>query len=417
MGQARPIRQNLQQSLRVCATALAFSFLGAFGAHAQDAAEAARQEKARKAAAPEKSDKHVYSNDDLNRSQILAPEQRARVEARKKNSTTPGTNEPAQSLDATNSDPSVAPAESLGEVARRFRREKTVREAEQALKVSPRSGFPMNLSQPTLATPAPVRVPKAAVAAPLRVPSVIISVPSLRPPRAPAVAASPVKRDPFSHPSRAPLSRPAPEVVAPSPAPNLAVSAPPASAVAPPTAARVPAASPRKSLTAGPKSIATATPGIPSAIAPAPYMLPTPKTIAPVDTRANITVHTGDSLWKLARQHLGKGSRWPEMLAANPGLVDLRRIWPGTTLVVPQIVAPQTSSPRTSARRAAASPGDNAALQISVTKGVSLWKIAKAQLGSGAHWHCLAEANPQLHDPDRIYPGQMLLVPSSCSRP
>jgi len=396
MGRTRPIRQDVQRSLRLCSAALVLCSVAACSVRAQDVAEAARQEKARKAAAAaqQKSGKHVYSNDDLKRAKILTPEAQARIEARKKDPAAPASNQPAPSLDATNSN--AAPAESLGEVARRFRREKTARESEQALKTSPRSGFPMNLSQPSLATPAPVRVPPVSVAAP-----------SLKPNR-PFVLATPSgRRDPFSRPSR--IQPPPPAVSsAPSLSPRASISIPTTAdpVVGPKKSAPIAAVPSRPSQTIAPKVIA------PRSIAPVPMTiaprlaptLPTPsasKTIAPIASSTNITIQRGDSLWKLARQHLGKGARWPEFLAANPRLVEPNRIQPGSILVLPHASAPTEAT---------------SSLKISIVKGNSLWSIAKAHLGSGTSWPCLAAANPQLRDSTRIYAGQTLLVPASCNR-
>lgn len=51
------------------------------------------------------------------------------------------------------------------------------------------------------------------------------------------------------------------------------------------------------------------------------------------------TVVSGDSLWKIAKVHLGDGNRYPEIIAANPGkLVDATTvIHPGDVLVVPDL--------------------------------------------------------------------------------
>ncbi|MEM9854650.1 MAG: peptidoglycan-binding protein LysM [Pseudomonadota bacterium] len=48
-----------------------------------------------------------------------------------------------------------------------------------------------------------------------------------------------------------------------------------------------------------------------------------------------------------------------------------------------------------------------------VEKGDSLWKIAEATLGNGARYPEIFEANkPMLSDPDKIYPGQVLRIPT-----
>lgn len=325
---------------------------------AQDVAEAARQEKARKAAEAKKSG-HVYTNDDLKRSQILTREDQARALAQKKEQAIPPADQPAPALDAGN----PRSHESLGEVARRYRREKAAREAEQALKTLPRSGFPMNLAQPSLATPAaPVRVPPASVPAP-----------PPKPGRSPVIMTAPGRRDPFS---RSPRAIPSPLL------PPASISVPSSPPVLSPKVATIDPRrpQPRSAVPVPPRNV-----GLP----------------APMVHATNVTVQPGDSLWKLARRHLGRGSRWPDWLLVNPGLPPPDRIQPGTILHLPTSAGPATSLAAQ-------------AKSISAQRGDSLWKIAKVHLGSGARWVCLAEANPQLLDADHIYPGQFIQVPANC---
>lgn len=48
-----------------------------------------------------------------------------------------------------------------------------------------------------------------------------------------------------------------------------------------------------------------------------------------------------------------------------------------------------------------------------VEKGDTLWAIAKKTLGDGSRYNEIFEANrPMLSDPDKIYPGQNLRIPS-----
>ena len=48
-----------------------------------------------------------------------------------------------------------------------------------------------------------------------------------------------------------------------------------------------------------------------------------------------------------------------------------------------------------------------------VESGDSLWKVAEAKLGDGNRYMEIFEANkPMLSDPDEIYPGQVLRIPS-----
>jgi len=51
------------------------------------------------------------------------------------------------------------------------------------------------------------------------------------------------------------------------------------------------------------------------------------------------TVVAGDSLWKIAAQHLGNGSKYPEIIKANPGKLkdDKSVIHPGDELIIPNL--------------------------------------------------------------------------------
>lgn len=365
--------------LGICRTKRPFSrrsafFVAAFAlclvpnrssAQSQDVVEAARQEKARKAPA-EKKKTHVYTNEDLHRSKILTEDDQDRVIARKKEQTPPSGSQPADALEAA----APRPPESLGEVARRYHVEKAAREAEQALKPRQHFPFPAELSQPALAAPRPPVVqPGPQPPQPLQPLT----------PATPAVARG--RRDPFSHLPLQPVPPVVPPptihgtVISPAPPKPELVSPHPAAAIVP---HRLPPTAP---------------------MIVAPKAQPSANTLAP--PAARVTVQTGDSLWKLARQHLGNGSRWREWLVANPGMHSPYRIRTGAVLLIPAHTGPPRSATAQEAR-------------VSVQPGDSLWRIAKARFGSGIAWSCIAQANPELHAPDRISPGQRLLIPSSC---
>jgi len=116
---------------------------------------------------------------------------------------------------------------------------------------------------------------------------------------------------------------------------------------------------------------------------------------------AKIRIQLGDSLWKLARRHLGSGSRWNELLASNPNISDPNHIQPGTLLVVP-----------TTELRPRVLPSS-----ITIRSGDSLWKLAASYFTTSTAWSCIAQANPQLHNANRLRPGQILVLPASCPRP
>lgn len=126
-----------------------------------------------------------------------------------------------------------------------------------------------------------------------------------------------------------------------------------------------------------------------------------------------VLTHRHDTLWGLAEKHLGDGNRYPEIIDLNRGLEqpDGRalqpggRIYPGWTLLLP-------------ADAAVAPHRDHV-----VHAGESLWSIAEDELGRGAEYPAIFEANrgiPQqaggaLADPDVILPGWVLHVPGDAT--
>jgi nucleoid-associated protein YgaU len=314
----------------LCFPGILFVSCGVFGAtqcSAQDAAEAARQERAQKESKQKKS-KHVYTEQDLKRAQILTPEDRAQVEAKKNQPAPPSSEKSQEAIDAQ----SLPADHSLGDVARRFRKQK------QSQKLQRSAEFHLPFADaPALASPKPSVMP-------LRPP---VSNPA--PPRF-APYQPPVKRSPFERPK---VFFSAPELVMPSRPPAVRV-----------------------------------TPSQPAApIAPS----------APAKLNV-VTIKPGDSLWKLAQQNLGKGLRWHDLLAVNPGIVDPNRIVAGLQIYLPVAVSPLRT-----------------ATKITVRKGDTLSKIAQTQLGHASYWSCIARANPAVHDANIIYEGQLLFLPPSCT--
>ena len=72
-----------------------------------------------------------------------------------------------------------------------------------------------------------------------------------------------------------------------------------------------------------------------SSVAPDPYYAaPGPVAPAPSGQMTEYTVVRGDTLWGISRRFLGKGSRYKEIQAANPG-IDPTKLMPGQTLLIP----------------------------------------------------------------------------------
>lgn len=407
--------------LCACAVLCASSLYAAQYANAQDLAEAARQEKARKAAKAQKQS-YVYTNEDLKHAQILTPEAHASIEARKKNAAPPPVKKVSPADVPSQDTQEAAASESLGEIARRLRQEKAARQAEQAAKLPQPAPFQLDMPHDTtLAHPKPPVRPLVAPALPPSSSSHIVK---------PPVAAGTLKRDPFS---RAVISA----------APRSAISAPalneqrkkscgtatPGCAAEPSASvsaqARVPVAPTATVFSSVAPSIETLTVIAPTVVTPtfeAPPVAVSPAVVPPATVRApaispaahpsdSVRIQSGDSLWNLSRQYLGKGSRWQEWLTRNPEIGDPRRMKPGTVLIVPTGEPAATLAESSSSLR----PDElQPAATISVQPRDSLWRIAATHLGNGANWPCLAHANPNLSNVSLIYPGQTLSLPVSC---
>ena len=158
----------------------------------QSVAEAARKEHARKEELQKRA-KHVYTEEDLKHPNILTPEDRAQVEARKnecaqKNNCSPADaqNSPA-TLDANSPATGTSPAKetSLGEVARQLRKQKEL----EALKPKQTEPFHLPFGTPALASP--ILPERPAIRPPVQ--------PILRPKSSSPKSSSNVfRRDPFS---------------------------------------------------------------------------------------------------------------------------------------------------------------------------------------------------------------------------
>ena len=335
----------------------------------QDVAEAARQERARKDAQQKKSP-HVYTEEDLKRAQILTPEDNAQVVARKNQQPTQPaekSDQPSQQAVDAESLPTDAP---LGDVARHYRQQK------QSQKLQQTADFHLPFADtPVLASPNPMVLPSPEPRL-LGSPEPPMLAPSERPllssPKPPAfVSPKPLvqllqpRLPNYSKPlaphfapyrplvKRSPFERPkffAPEPTMASPARSALdykLTAPTrptveSKRVVPSRSATVPTLPLPTRPAVAPRRIAPSRPTIePKLVAPkrpaVVAMPPAKPSIAPNISmnRNRVTVKAGDSLWKLAKQNLGSGLRWRELLSANPNILNPNRIFAGSQIVLP----------------------------------------------------------------------------------
>ncbi len=104
------------------------------------------------------------------------------------------------------------------------------------------------------------------------------------------------------------------------------------------------------------------------------------------------TVKPGDSMFVIARQF---GIPLSSLIAANPQIPDPNTIFPGQILCVPGVMVPPVSCP--------------GGFVHTVQSGDSLFAIA---VRFGVTLEALKAANPQITNPDLIYPGQAVCVPA-----
>ena len=299
--------------------------LCASGLRAQDAAEGARQERERKAAEA-KAPRHVYTEDDLKRARILTPEDQAKVAARKNN---PHEKKQEQAKGAGESAPDE---ESLGEVAQRYRKEKAEREAARATGQGERSQFPMRLPEATMAAPKMLVQPntegRAAGSSRRSAGAVRVSPFEPRPlrvvPSAPFVPSAP--REPGMN-----VLRVKPEIVTPN------------AAMVSRKVERGDSWWKLAGIYLGNGARWRELRGMNPAVTNRPELLLRGSTVlvpagvvghgTPV--AKSVTVRKGDTLWGLAREHLGRGAAWECLAEANPELGEPTRLRIGARVELP----------------------------------------------------------------------------------
>lgn len=106
------------------------------------------------------------------------------------------------------------------------------------------------------------------------------------------------------------------------------------------------------------------------------------------------TVQPGDSMFLIAQRF---GVSLDALIAANPQISNPNLIFPGQVVCVPTSPAPPPP---------VCPPGT---FRYTVRPGDSMWLIAQR---FGVSLNALIAANPQISDPSRIFPGQVICVPT-----
>jgi nucleoid-associated protein YgaU len=322
---------------RVIFCGLLFVSFLAIRVRGQEAADAARQEKARKAAQRE-TPRHVYSEEDLKRKKILTPEDQERVEARRRQQNAA----PAeQNAEQTPPQDNHRQNKSLGEVARRFREENALRRDELAAKRK--------------FAPFPYKIPDGALAAPNLAVAPLVGTGAagdtnggIAPVRRPTLN---IRLSPFQ---RRPLGgRPSASTRALKVAPEMPSRS--ADTMRPVEGNAPTAGMKRVEVQRGQswwrlaeiywgdgarwpelRALNGAAGGPPELLELGSTVWVPERSAVHEPSQRTITVQEGDSLWSLAREHLGRGSLWNCLAPANPRIVDHMHLAIGARIQLPE---------------------------------------------------------------------------------
>lgn len=120
---------------------------------------------------------------------------------------------------------------------------------------------------------------------------------------------------------------------------------------------------------------------------------PLPPSPPQAETRpATYVVQGGDTLTKIAQKLLGDPKKWPDLVAANPGL-DAKKLKKGAQLKVPGAPPPKATAQKKT---------KDGATQHTVAAGDSLSSIAKLHYDDAMQWRRIYDANksriPDMHN-------------------
>lgn len=137
---------------------------------------------------------------------------------------------------------------------------------------------------------------------------------------------------------------------------------------------------------------------------------PVPDAADPAHTTVYV-VQPGDDIWSLAERTLGRGDRWPEIAALNPGLDPRLELAPGQPLRLP--AGPQQSADKAEPLGPHDAPEPSGTNRtVTVRRGDTLWQLAERHLGDPERWPEIYRLNTdRIADPDEIDIGWVLRLP------
>jgi nucleoid-associated protein YgaU len=116
-------------------------------------------------------------------------------------------------------------------------------------------------------------------------------------------------------------------------------------------------------------------------------------------------VKSGDSLWTIAKEQYGDGSKHDLIAKANPNL-NPNNLKVGSKLIIPPL--PPSGTPGDSGT-VVTHPGETAGETYTVQSGDTLWTIAQKHYGNGVKAKLIEQANPGLKG--TLHIGQKITLP------
>ncbi|MFE3770882.1 BTAD domain-containing putative transcriptional regulator [Streptomyces sp. NPDC059122] len=138
-----------------------------------------------------------------------------------------------------------------------------------------------------------------------------------------------------------------------------------------------------------------------------------PQQPAPAHTgRTHLVGATGETVWDIAEQYLGDGRRHTELRDLNPHLPQTATLPAGTVVNLPADASGVHTELAAASAETHGTHHETKTETYTVATGDSLSGIAHEKYGNANRWHDIyAKNKATIHDPDLIYPGQLLDLP------